>query len=153
VRTDHADPSIYTVLSVPLDETGQNLLDLVVFPPRWDATEHTFRPPYFHRNATTEFNGLITSPRLDGNALRPGACFLTPPMTPHGVRARDVESSLQEEDAIADMPRRIADDSLWFQFESSLPMRLSAVAKKCSWRVNDWRAHWGAYRSHFRPNG
>jgi homogentisate 1,2-dioxygenase len=33
--------------------------DFVVFPPRWACAEGTFRPPYYHRNAMSEFMGLI----------------------------------------------------------------------------------------------
>ena len=33
--------------------------DFVVFPPRWTVAEHTFRPPYYHRNTMSEFMGLI----------------------------------------------------------------------------------------------
>lgn len=47
------------VLTVPSERTGVAILDLVVFPPRWLAAEHTFRPPYFHRNCMSEFMGLI----------------------------------------------------------------------------------------------
>ena len=39
VRMDHPDPSIYTVLSAPLDHPGENTADLVFFPDRWDVTE------------------------------------------------------------------------------------------------------------------
>ena len=31
----------------------------MLFPPRWTVSEHTFRPPYYHRNAASEFMGLI----------------------------------------------------------------------------------------------
>ena len=30
-----------------------------MFPPRWTVADHTFRPPYYHRNVMTEFMGLI----------------------------------------------------------------------------------------------
>src|SRR5690606_5302153 len=62
VRWDHGDPSIYTVVSAPLDEQGAHSLDFVLFPARWDPTVGTFRPPFFHRNAVTEFNGIIKQP-------------------------------------------------------------------------------------------
>jgi homogentisate 1,2-dioxygenase len=39
--------------------TGTAVADFVVFPPRWTVAEHTFRPPYFHRNVMSEFMGLI----------------------------------------------------------------------------------------------
>jgi homogentisate 1,2-dioxygenase len=35
------------------------VVDFVVFPPRWLVAEHTFRPPYFHRNCMSEYMGLI----------------------------------------------------------------------------------------------
>ena len=39
--------------------TGVAIADFVIFPPRWAVAEHTFRPPYFHRNVMSEFMGLI----------------------------------------------------------------------------------------------
>ena len=60
VLFDHADPSIFTVLTVkerPSDVVP--LVDFVIFPPRWNVTEHTFRPPYYHRNCMSEVMGLI----------------------------------------------------------------------------------------------
>lgn len=57
VTWDHADPSIQTVLTCPMDDKGNNLCDFAAFVPRWDAASHSFRPPYFHRNSATEFNG------------------------------------------------------------------------------------------------
>ena len=38
---------------------GTATADFVVFPPRWTVADHTFRPPYYHRNVMTEFMGLI----------------------------------------------------------------------------------------------
>jgi len=94
VSFDHPDPSIYTVLTVPaLDgSSGSALADLVLFPPRWMVAEHTFRPPYFHRNVMTEFMGLIEG-KYDAKAdqvesgsggFRPGGASLHSCMTPHG---------------------------------------------------------------------
>jgi homogentisate 1,2-dioxygenase len=48
-----------TVLTAPTDKPGVALLDFVIFPPRWLVAEHTFRPPYYHRNCMSEFMGLI----------------------------------------------------------------------------------------------
>jgi homogentisate 1,2-dioxygenase len=147
-RIDHGDPSVHTVLTSTLDETGSNLLDLVAFVPRWDSTEHTFRPPFFHRNATLEWNAVLRDRSSRRGQFEPGTCFLTPPMTPHGVRADGVERTLLRPEAIAEAPRRLADDSLWIQFESSLPMRLSRRATQS--RILDWPTRWGAYRNHRR---
>lgn len=57
VGFDHADPSIFTVLTCPSATPGVAVADFVVFPSRWIVAEHTFRPPYFHRNNMNEFMG------------------------------------------------------------------------------------------------
>jgi homogentisate 1,2-dioxygenase len=59
VSFDHPDPSIFTVLTSQSDTLGVANLDFVIFPPRWMVAEHTFRPPYFHRNIMNEWMGLI----------------------------------------------------------------------------------------------
>ena len=38
---------------------GTANFDFVIFPPRWLVAEHTFRPPWFHRNVMSEFMGLV----------------------------------------------------------------------------------------------
>ncbi len=45
VAFDHADPSIFTVLTSQSNEPGTALVDFVIFPPRWGVAEKTFRPP------------------------------------------------------------------------------------------------------------
>ena len=59
VGFDHADPSIFTVLTSPSPVPGVAAADFVVFPARWVVAENTFRPPYFHRNTMSEYMGLI----------------------------------------------------------------------------------------------
>lgn len=149
-RFDHPDPSVHVVLGAPMDEAGADTLDFVFFPPRWDATEHTFRPPFFHRNAVTEFNGIIGDPNLrrDGPFVE-GCSFMTPSMTAHGVLARAVESALRQPEGVADRPVRIPDESSWFQLETMLPFSLTPWARAAAHRVKDWPLRWGAYRQHF----
>lgn len=149
-RFDHGDPSVHTVLTSSLDEPGSHGLDFVFFAPRWDPTEHTFRPPFLHRNATTEVNGIIADPTLPpGSPFQPGLTFLTPAMTPHGVVARAAERALATGDEAADRPRRTPDGSMWFQFESALPLHLTAWARRTDLRIADWPDIWGVYRSRF----
>jgi homogentisate 1,2-dioxygenase len=74
VAYDHADPSIFTVLTCPSAAPGVAAADFVVFPPRWSVAENTFRPPYYHRNFMNEFMGLVTGEyeaKRDG--FEPGA--------------------------------------------------------------------------------
>lgn len=153
VAFDHIDPSAYLVLTSALDEAGADGLDLVVFPPRWDATEHTFRPPFFHRNAITEFNGIVRETASKGSPFEAGSSFLTPSMTAHGVLDRSVERAIAQTDAEADAPSRSTARSLWFQLETSLPLSLTRWAETSVQRVSDWPDVWGRYRSYYRPPG
>ena len=59
IRNDHADPSIFTVLTAPSGEPGTANIDFVIFPPRWLVAEDSFRPPWYHMNIMSEFMGLI----------------------------------------------------------------------------------------------
>jgi homogentisate 1,2-dioxygenase len=122
VSFDHPDPSILTVLTCPLDGTGRNAFDLGVFRGRWDISQHTFRPPFFHRNAAVEFNGVVASPA--GSRWRPGAFTFTPLLTPHAIAARAYEDTVTMSDHEADRPERLPEDSLWIQFESAYPMKV-----------------------------
>ena len=53
------DPSIFTVLTCPSVRPGIAICDFVIFPERWMVAEHTFRPPWYHRNVMSEYMGLI----------------------------------------------------------------------------------------------
>jgi hypothetical protein len=68
-------------------------------------------------------------------------------MTPHGVTSVGAERALA---AQREAPHRHGDDSLWIQFESTLPMQVSPVAQRIGCRIQDWPTRWGAYRKHFR---
>ncbi|MCH9683687.1 MAG: homogentisate 1,2-dioxygenase [Deltaproteobacteria bacterium] len=153
VAFDHIDPSAYLVLSAPLDERGADALDLVVFPPRWDVTEQTLRPPFFHRNVITEFNGIVRETASEGSPFAAGSYFVTPSMTAHGVVDRAVERAIGMTDAQANHPTRSSDRSLWFQFETAVQLSLSRWAATSENRVDDWPDVWGRYRSYYDPHG
>jgi len=123
VSFDHPDPSILTVLTSPMDDHGRSAIDVGVFRGRWDATEHTFRPPYFHRNSAVEFNAVISTGAgaADTGPYRPGVFTFTPYLTPHGVSARTQRGELERGD---DSPARIPDESLWLQFESTYTLEV-----------------------------
>ncbi|MEL6347813.1 MAG: homogentisate 1,2-dioxygenase [Myxococcota bacterium] len=118
VSWDHPDPSIYTVLTSPMDTRGRNAIDVGVFLGRWDVAEHTFRPPYFHRNSAVEFNMVLQSPH-DTGPWQAGTFSYTPYLTPHGVSTGSYKHNVNMDDADADKPSRGADDSIWLQFEST----------------------------------
>ena len=100
---------------------GRGALDLAVFRGRWDATEGTFRPPYFHRNSAIEFNAVVKTPRTEGPYVA-GTCTYTPYLSPHGVSA---ESVAGERMRSSDAPTRHSDAELWIQFESTYSLRLA----------------------------
>ncbi|MCC6623511.1 MAG: homogentisate 1,2-dioxygenase [Deltaproteobacteria bacterium] len=153
-RIDHIDPSAHAVVSAPLDPDGANALDLIAFVPRWDATEGTFRPPYFHRNVTTEINGVIAEVTSESSPFQPGTTFITPSMVPHGPGAAGVERVFALDSATADRPARGASTSLWFQLESALPFVPApwAADESAPERLRDWHLVWGFNRSHFDPS-
>ena len=127
-RFDHQDPSIFTVLTAPFDDHGRAICDFVVFPPRWDVLENSFRPPFAHRNAASEINCIIKTPEKE-DGYDPGVTFLSPLLTSHGVATATYDKVWDMEHAAAEGPRRLTDDSLWIMFESALHFRLSTWAR------------------------
>ena len=82
---DHADPSIFTVLTSPSETPGTANVDFVCFPDRWLVAENTFRPPWYHMNVMSEFMGLIYG-QYDAKpqGFVPGGFSLHNTMLPHG---------------------------------------------------------------------
>jgi homogentisate 1,2-dioxygenase len=126
ISFDHLDPSVFTVLTCPTTEHGTALCDFVIFPPRWAVQEHTFRPPYFHRNCMAEFMGLLSGvyeAKKDGGFV-PGGSSLHNMMTPHGP-----DRVCYEKASTAPLgPERVAEQMLAFMFESSLMLKQSPWA-------------------------
>ena len=117
VSYDHPDPSIFTVLTSPSVSPGTANIDFVIFPPRWMVAEHTFRPPYFHRNVMNEFMGLILG-QYDAKekGFRPGGASLHNAFTGHGP---DLEAHTKAS-TVELTPHKI-DHTMAFMWESSLP--------------------------------
>jgi homogentisate 1,2-dioxygenase len=120
---DHPDPSILTVLTSPHDDHGRNAVDFAVFKGRWDTIEHSFRPPFLHRNSAIEFNAVLKTPSVSGPYVA-GASTWTPYLSPHGVSRRGYERAISGPDEAADAPKRLPDDELWIQFESTYQLRV-----------------------------
>ena len=134
---DHSDPSILTVLTSPHDDHGRNAVDFAVFRGRWDATENTYRPPYFHRNSAIEFNAVIKAGRPNG-AYPPGTTTYTPYLSPHGVSVRNHERQTTLNDAQANAPHRHPDEELWIQFESTYSLRVMPWVTRADHRDNTY---------------
>jgi len=131
VSFDHPDPSIYTVLTCPTSEPGVAAVDLVVFPPRWVVAQHTFRPPYFHRNCMTEYMGLIRgkydgkSNAPPGDAFLPGGASLHSCMTPHGPDSATFIAASSSRDPQQPM---FYDEGLAFMFETTYMLKVTPSA-------------------------
>ncbi|MCC7442621.1 MAG: homogentisate 1,2-dioxygenase [Bdellovibrionales bacterium] len=121
VSFDHPDPSIFTVLTAPSDTEGVSNVDFVIFPPRWMVAEHTFRPPYFHRNVMSEYMGLVKG-EYDAKAggFVPGGASLHNCMSGHGPDAASFEAASK-----AELGPKYLGDTLAFMFESRYPFRVT----------------------------
>jgi homogentisate 1,2-dioxygenase len=141
VSFDHPDPSIFTVLTSPSDTPGWANLDFVIFPPRWQVAEHTFRPPWFHRNVMNELMGLITG-AYDAKAggFEPGGASLHNCMASHGP---DVESWRKASEAEL-VPHKI-DNTMAFMFESRWVFHPTAHALAAPWLQQDYDQAWSGF--------
>jgi len=147
VSFDHVDPSIFTVLTSPTDSPGTANVDFVIFPPRWNVAEHTFRPPYFHRNIMSEFMGLVHGAYDAKSAgFVPGGSSLHNCMSPHGPDAQTFERA-----STAPLKPSYNVDTLAFMFESCFVFRPTAFALNTSLLQKDYIACWKDLKSHFNP--
>jgi homogentisate 1,2-dioxygenase len=124
ISFDHPDPSIFTVLTSASDTPGTANCDFVIFPPRWLVAEHSFRPPWFHRNVMSEFMGLVHG-QYDAKekGFRPGGASLHNSMVPHGP---DLEAFAKASQAKL-APQKL-DNTLAFMFESRYLLRPTPYA-------------------------
>jgi homogentisate 1,2-dioxygenase len=119
VSFDHPDPSIFTVLTSPSDTPGVANVDFVIFPPRWLVAEHSFRPPWFHRNVMNELMGLITgSYDAKAEGFAPGGMSLHNCMSAHGP---DLDT--WKKASAAELKPHKIEDSMAFMFEARWPYR------------------------------
>ncbi|TMI10266.1 MAG: homogentisate 1,2-dioxygenase [Betaproteobacteria bacterium] len=145
VSFDHPDPSIFTVLTSPSDTPGTANVDFVIFPPRWIVAEHTFRPPWFHRNVMSEFMGLIHGvydAKAEGFA--PGGASLHNCMSGHGPDAATFDKASK----VALAPHKI-EDTLAFMFESRYVIRPTRFALETPQLQKDYLDCWKGLAKHF----
>ncbi|XP_037312125.2 homogentisate 1,2-dioxygenase [Pungitius pungitius] len=150
VAFDHADPSIFTVLTAKSTRPGVAIADFVIFPPRWGVADHTFRPPYYHRNCMSEFMGLIEGHyEAKAEGFQPGGASLHSMMTPHGP-----DTECFEKNSSAELkPERVAEGTMAFMFESSFSMAVTKWGLQTCQRIDKSYHHcWESLRSHFDPN-
>ena len=148
VTFDHPDPSIFTVLTSPSTSAGVANLDFVIFPPRWLVAEHTFRPPWFHRNVMSEFMGLIRG-QYDAKrgGFEPGGLSVHNSFVPHGPDAAVFAAASD----VALTPVK-QEHGLAFMFESRYVFKLTAWALNAPTLQPDYSDCWRALTRRFEPN-
>jgi homogentisate 1,2-dioxygenase len=141
VSFDHPDPSIFTVLTSPSEIPGTANCDFVIFPPRWMVAEHTFRPPWFHRNVMSEFMGLVTG-AYDAKAggFTPGGASLHNAMSDHGPDLASYQKAIA-----ADLAAHKIEDTLAFMFESRWVVRPTKFALETCALQADYDACWSGF--------
>ena len=132
---DHADPSIFTVLTSPSETPGTANIDFVIFPDRWLVAENTFRPPWFHMNVMSEFMGLIYGvyDAKTGGGFRPGGVSLHNTMLPHGPDAAAFTAA-----SSVDLQPHKLEGTLAFMFETRFVQHVSRFAAEHPARQTDY---------------
>jgi homogentisate 1,2-dioxygenase len=141
VSFDHPDPSIFTVLTSPSDVPGTANCDFVIFPPRWMVAEHSFRPPWFHRNVMSELMGLVRG-AYDAKAegFVPGGASLHNCMSAHGPDAPTAARAMS-----ATLTPTKLDDTLAFMFESRWVIHPTRWAMQTPALQKDYDACWRGF--------
>ncbi|HUQ24138.1 MAG TPA: homogentisate 1,2-dioxygenase [Burkholderiales bacterium] len=142
VSFDHADPSIFTVLTSPSGQPGVANADFVIFPPRWQVAEDTFRPPWFHRNTMSELMGLVHG-QYDAKAegFRPGGVSIHNQMSAHGPDLATFEKASN-----AKLEPRKIENTLAFMWESRYVFRPTRFALSARELQKDYDRVWDGFK-------
>jgi homogentisate 1,2-dioxygenase len=145
VSFDHADPSIFTVLTSPSGQPGVANCDFVIFPPRWQVAEDTFRPPWFHRNVMSELMGLVHGV-YDAKAegFLPGGVSIHNCMSAHGPDAATFEKA-----SSAELKPHKIEDTLAFMWESRHVFRPTRFAMSAPELQKDYDRVWRGFKRLF----
>ena len=153
ISYDHPDPSIFTVLTSPSDTPGTANMDFAIFPPRWLVAEHTFRPPWFHRNVASEFMGLVhgeydAKDASAGGGFVPGGSSLHNCMSGHGPDAASYGKALATDTG---KPQHVL-DTMAFMFETRAVIHPTLQALESPQRQRDYQQCWQGLQKHFEPS-
>lgn len=141
VSFDHPDPSIFTVLTAPSDTAGVALCDFVIFPPRWMVAEHTFRPPWFHRNIMSEFMGLLTGAYdAKGEGFAPFGASLHNAFSAHGPDLEAYQTGVAQSLS----PQRYK-NTMAFMFETRTPLAATDFALQTPALQADYDGAWHGF--------
>ena len=144
---DHADPSIFTVLTAPSAVPGTANVDFVIFPDRWAVAEDTFRPPWYHMNIMSEFMGLVYGVYdAKPQGFVPGGFSLHNCMLPHGPDA----DAYAHASTVPLEPVKL-EGTLAFMFETSAPQRVTRYAAGLPQLQADYADCWRGLVKRFDP--
>jgi homogentisate 1,2-dioxygenase len=146
ISYDHPDPCIFTVLTSASDTPGTANMDFAIFPPRWLVAQHTFRPPWFHRNVASEYMGLIHGV-YDAKAggFVPGGGSLHNCMSGHGPDGATFEKASR---ADTSQPDHIV-DTMAFMFETRAVIVPTRQALESPQLQRDYFECWQGIHKHF----
>ena len=146
ISFDHPDPSIFTVLTSPSEQTGVANCDFVIFPDRWLVAENTFRPPWYHRNTMSEYMGLIYGAYdAKEEGFVPGGGSLHNQMSAHGPDLGAFEKASNAELA----PQKLS-GTLAFMFESRYIIRPTKFAMETSELQHEYFEVWQRLKKNFK---
>jgi homogentisate 1,2-dioxygenase len=119
--------------------------DFVIFPPRWQVAEASFRPPWFHRNVMSELMGLIHGV-YDAKAegFLPGGVSIHNCMSPHGPDLATFEKASTQQLK----PHKI-ENTLAFMWESRYVWRPTKFAMDTRELQADYDRVWHGFRKLF----
>jgi homogentisate 1,2-dioxygenase len=120
--------------------------DFVIFPPRWMVAEHTFRPPWFHRNMMSELMGLVRG-EYDGKSggFLPGGVSLHNCMQPHGP-----DVAVYERASSAELKPQKQENTLAFMWESRYVFRPTKFALSSAQLQKDYERVWDGFKKHYK---
>ena len=145
VLFDHPDPSIFTVLTAPSGFEGTANVDLILFRERWSVAEHTFRPPWYHKNIMSELMGNIYGVYdAKPEGFVPGGMSLHNMMLPHGPDRDAFEAASTGELAPAKL-----DNTMSFMFETRFPQHLTRYAAEEAPLQEDYIDCWASLEKKF----
>lgn len=113
--------------------------------------EHTFRPPYFHRNCMSEYMGMIygtyDAKKGGEDGFAPGGASLHSVDTPHGPDAATFLGASN-----AELKPEKFDGGLAFMFESTYLIKLTDYGLKCKENDPNYYKCWQQMPKLFNPN-
>ena len=135
---DHPDPSIFTVLTAPSGVEGTANIDFVLFRERWMVAEHSFRPPWYHKNIMSELMGNIYGVYdAKPKGFVPGGMSLHNCMLPHGPDRNAFEGASN-----AELKAEKLDETMSFMFETRFPQQLTSWAAREAPLQNEYSDCW-----------